>query len=144
MTQNQIQAIGHEKYPTYVDPKTPGPKFSSVSLYDQPFSLSTHTHTHTHTQTHAHRERHLSLPPPHFHLSVTFPIPVRSLLTCSPPHCSSGNDTLLSLVNASTHPVSKPRLTLALRVSTLSSSQSCLCCPPACSDIFLSRLFFPP
>ncbi len=38
MTPNQTQGIGHQKYPTYVHCSTPSPKFSSVSLYDQPFS----------------------------------------------------------------------------------------------------------
>ncbi len=38
MTPNQTQGIRHQKYPTYVHCSTPSPKFSFVSLYDQPFS----------------------------------------------------------------------------------------------------------
>ncbi len=37
MTPNQTQGIGHQKYSTYMHCSTPSPKFSSVSLYDQPF-----------------------------------------------------------------------------------------------------------
>ena len=37
MTPNWTQRIGHGKYPTCVLPKTTNPKFSSASLYDQPF-----------------------------------------------------------------------------------------------------------
>ena len=36
MTPNQTQGIRHQKYLTYVHCSTPSPKFSSVSLYDQP------------------------------------------------------------------------------------------------------------
>ncbi len=38
MTPNQTQGIRHQKYPRPVHCSTPSPKFSSVSLYDQPFS----------------------------------------------------------------------------------------------------------
>ena len=38
MTPNQTQGFGHQKYLSYMQYSTPSPKFSSVLLYDQPFS----------------------------------------------------------------------------------------------------------
>ena len=38
MIPNQTQGIGHQKCPTHMHRSTPSPKFSSVLLYDQPFS----------------------------------------------------------------------------------------------------------
>ena len=38
----QIQGIGHQKHPIYVHCSTLSPKFSPVSLYDQPFFETFH------------------------------------------------------------------------------------------------------
>ncbi len=37
MTLDQTQGIGHQKYLIHAHCSTPSPKFSSVSLHDQPF-----------------------------------------------------------------------------------------------------------
>ncbi len=59
MSPNWPQTVRHEKYPVYVDYKAHIPKFSSLLLYDQPFSrtsrlwIFSHTHVITVTWCHA-------------------------------------------------------------------------------------------